>query len=74
MERCRELRLAIDQLVKERDDKRGQIAIEWSRAVRRQQTIEAETKLRCDRMLAKLDKRAEEVASERRKLEFLQSP
>ena len=74
IERCRALRHVIEQLIKDRDAQRDQAARDWSRAVRRHQTLEAETKLRCDRMLAKLNQRAESGASERQRLETLQNP
>jgi len=47
---------ALAQFLAEAQTKREVIAREWSKAVRRHQNLEAGTKLRCDRMLEKLDK------------------
>lgn len=60
-----EAKAALAQFLAEAADKREAIAREWARAIKRHQTLEAETKFRCDRMLAKLDKRSQEVADER---------
>ena len=64
---------ALAQFLAEAQTKREVIAREWSKAVRRHQNLEAGTKLRCDRMLEKLDKRATEVAEARAELEALRA-
>ena len=64
-----EAKAALAQFLAEAATKRELVAREWMRAVKRHQTLEAETKFRCDRMLAKLDKRSQEVADERLRAE-----
>ena len=53
------------RFLSEAQTKRELIVREWASAVKRHQTLEGETKFRCDRMMAKLNKRSEEIAAER---------
>ena len=70
-----EAKAALSNFLADAQKKREVVALEWVRAIRRHQTLEAETKLRCDRMLDKLDTRAQAIADERAVLEArIQSP